>query len=160
MKCRFQLGLIVILALFVASLLLSLKATPDMQPFFALKRVQENLFLEFKSDPEKKVDYMSNILNSRLEELQSVVKNENYDHVLKASLRYSTLAGRITEIVVDNNLTDKIDRVKDQFLSHQKLLDALYVAYPKNIPDNEEHKYIQDDYNYLNLYLDQLEKVK
>lgn len=135
-------------------------ASPDMPPFFALKRVQENLFLKFKSNPGERVDYMSNLLNSRLEELQNVVKNKNYDYVLKASLRYSTLVGRITELIEANNLTDKVEAIKSQFLEHQKILDTLYVAYPKNIPDNVEWKYIQDDFNYLKLYLDQLKKVK
>lgn len=159
-KFRIQLGLIIILALLALSLLLSLKANPDMPPFFALKRVQENFFLKFKSDPQERVDYMSSLLNSRLEELQNVVKNKNYDYVLKASLRYSTLAGRITDLVTANNLTDKVEAAKSQFLEHQKILDTLYVAYPKNISDNVEWKYIQDDFNYLKLYLDKLEEIK
>ncbi|MDD5147489.1 MAG: DUF5667 domain-containing protein [Candidatus Daviesbacteria bacterium] len=159
-KFRIQLGLIILLGIFVLSLLLSMGASPDMPPFFALKRVQENLFLKFKSNPGERVDYMSNLLNSRLEELQNVVKNKNYDYVLKASLRYSTLVGRITELIEANNLTDKVEAIKSQFLEHQKILDTLYVAYPKNIPDNVEWKYIQDDFNYLKLYLDQLKKVK
>ncbi|MDD5416154.1 MAG: DUF5667 domain-containing protein [Candidatus Daviesbacteria bacterium] len=160
MKYKVQLGLIILLAISILSLLLSMGASPDMPPFFALKRVQENIFLQLKSNPTEKLDYMSSLLNSRLEELQNVVKNKNYDYVLKASLRYSTLAGRITEAVTENNLTDKVEAIKNQFLEHQKILDKLYVAYPKNIPDNVEWKYIQDDFNYLKLYLDKLEKVK
>ena len=157
-KLKVQLGLIIILVLFAMSLLLSLKANPDMPPFFALKRVQEKAFLKFKSNVGDRIDYMSSLLNARLEELQNVVKNKNYDYVLKASLRYSTLAGQITDLVVSNNLTDKAELIKNQFLNHQKLLDTLYVAYPKNIPDNVEWKYIQDDFNYLGLYLEKLAK--
>ncbi len=159
-KYKIQLGLIIILAVIALSLLLSLKATPDMVPFFALKRVQEKAFLKIKSTPGDKVDYMSSLLDSRLEELQNVVKNKNYDYVLHSSLRYSSLAGQITDSVVTNNLTDKVEGVKTQFSNHRKLLDELYVAYPKNIRDNVEWKYIQDDFNYLKLYLDKLEKVK
>lgn len=150
----------IILILLAGSLLLSQKANPDMPPFFALKRVQEKAFLRLKSDAESKVDYMSSLLNSRLEELQNVVKNKNYDYVLRSSLRYFSLAGQITDLIVANNLTDKVEGIKTQFLNHQKLLMELYVAYPKNIPDNVEWKYIQDDFNYLGLYLDKLEKVK
>ena len=159
-KYRIQLGLIIILALVALSLLLSLKANPDMPPFFALKRIQEKAFLRFKSTAESRVDYMSTLLDSRLEELQNVVKNKNYDYVLRSSLRYSTLAGQITDLIVSNNLTDKIEAVRNQFLNHKKLLDTLYVAYPKNIRDNVEWKYIQDDFNYLNLYLDKLANIK
>ncbi len=159
-KYKIQLGLMVILAVIALSLLLSLNASPDMPPFFALKRVQEKVFLKLKSSAGGRIDYMSSLLDSRLAELQSVVKNKNYDYVLKASLRYSTLAGQITELVVGSNLSDKAEGIKTQFLNHQKLVDELYVAYPKNIRDNVEWKYIQDDFNYLRLYLDKLEKVK
>lgn len=159
-KSRIQLGAIIILAVFAISLLLSQKANPDMPQLFALKRVQEKAFLKLKSTPWDKVDYMSTLLETRLEELQNVVKNKSYGDVLKASLRYSTLAGQITDLIVANNLTEKVEAARNQFLSHQKILDALYVAYPKNIPDNVEWKYIQDDFNYLGLYLDKLEKVK
>lgn len=159
-KFRIQLGLILVLAVLTLSLLLSLKANPDMPPFFALKRVQEKIFLKFKSNTEDRLDYMSSLLDTRLVELQNVVKNKNYDYVLRSSLRYSTLAGQITDLIVANNLTDEVPGIKKQFLNHQKFLDGLYVAYPKNIPDNVEWKYIQDDFNYLGLYLDKLEKVK
>jgi len=160
MKFRIQLGLIILLALVALFLLFSMRASPDSPLLFALKRVQENSFLQLKSDPRERIDYMSSLLNSRLEELQNVVKNKNYGYVLKASLRYSTLAGRITELIEANNLADKALETKNQFLNHQKILDALYVAYPKNIPDNWEWKYIQDDFNYLKLYLDKLAEVK
>ena len=159
-KPRVQLGAIIILSFLAISLLISQKAAPDAPPFFALKRVQEKVFLKLKSNAGDRIDYMSSLLDSRLEELQSVEKNKNYDYILSSSLRYSASAGQITELVTTNNLTDKVDTIKNQFLNHQKLLDALYVAYPKNIPDNWEWKYIQDDFNYLGLYLDQLKEIK
>lgn len=158
-KARIQIGLVIFLAVVTISLFLSLNANPDMPPFFALKRVQENVFFKFKSTPAQKVDYMSNLLQTRLEELQNIVKNKSYNHILNASLRYSTLAGRITEEIIANNLTDKKEAVKNMFTAHQKLLDDLYVAYPKNT-DNLEYKYIQDDFNYLGLYLDKLSQAK
>ncbi|MBI2330441.1 hypothetical protein HYU94_03545 [Candidatus Daviesbacteria bacterium] len=159
-KFRIQLAAIVILVILAGSLLLSQKANPDAQLLFGLKRLQENVFLRFQSSPQSKVDYMSSLLNSRLTELQNVVNQKKYDHVLPAASRYSTLAGRITDLVIANNLTDKVDSIENQFLNHQQILDNLYVVYPKNIPDNVEWKYIQDDFNYLGLYLDKLEKVR
>lgn len=158
-KSRVQLGLIVILILLVGSLLISFKASPDMLPFFAFKRVQEKALLQTKSSPADRVDYMSSLLDARLDELQSVFNHKNYGYILAAASRYSTLAGQITDLVVANNLTGKVPALREQFLSHQKVLDAIYVAYPKNT-DNWEWKYIQDDYNYLKLYLDKLEKIK
>lgn len=159
-KSRVQLILIILLVLLAGSLLLSQKANPDQQLLFGLKRVQEKAFLKLKSTPGDKVDYMSNLLNSRLQEMQNIFNNKSYGYILPSSSRYSTLAGQITDLVIANNLTDKVEGIKNQFLSHQKILDVLYVAYPKNIPDNAEWKYIQDDFNYLGLYLDKLSKTK
>lgn len=159
MKARIQLGLIIILVIFAISLLFSQKANPDIPPFFNLKRVQEKIFLKFNSAPQARVNLMSNMLNSRLEELQNVFKNKSYGYILPSASRYSTLAGQITDLVLANNLTVNAEVIKNQFLSHQKILDMLYIAYPKNT-DNEEYKYIQDDFNYLGLYLDKLSKIK
>lgn len=157
-KSRVQLGLIIILTLFILSLLLAQKASPNLPPFFGLKRLQEKVFLKLKSTPEDRVDYMSSLLDLRLEELQNVFNAKSYGYILPSALRYSTLAGQITDLIVDNNLTDKVGTIKNQFLNHQKIVDALYVAYPKNT-DDWEWKYIQDDFNYLRLYLDKLAKM-
>lgn len=159
-KVKIQLVLIVVLTFFAMSLILAPHAGPDNSPLFALKRVQEKVFLEMQFNPESKLKYMSSILNSRLEELSSIVNNRKYDYVLTASRKYFTLAGQITEYATANNLTNQTEDIKDQFLNHQKVLDRLYVIYPKNIPENEEWKYIKDDYNYLGLYLEQLSKIK
>ncbi len=156
---RVQIISILLLAVLAISLLFSIKASPDFPPLFALKRVQEKIFLKFKSNPEARIDFMSNLLEFRLEELQNVFDHKSYDYILPAASRYSTLAGQITALVVANNLTDKVDFIKNQFLKHQKIIEAIYVAYPKNT-ENVEYKYIKDGYNYLGLYLDQLAKVK
>lgn len=158
-SARAQLISIIFLSVIALSLLLSIKANPDFPTLFALKRVQEKVFLKFKSQPEARVDFMSNLLNSRLEELQNVFDHKSWDYILPAASRYSSLAGQITALVVANNLTGKVDIIKNQFLRHQKIIDAIYVAYPKNT-ENVEYKYVKDDYNYLGLYLDQLAKVK
>ncbi|MBI2086361.1 hypothetical protein HYT74_03405 [Candidatus Daviesbacteria bacterium] len=158
-KSRVQLISIIILVFLVGSLLLSVKANPDMPPFFALKRGQEKVFLKLKSTPSDRVYYMSSLLETRLQELQSQVNNKSYGYILPSASRYSTLAGQITELVVANNMKDKVGVLISQFERHKKVLDELYVIYPKNT-DNMEYKYIQDDFNYLGLYLDQLSKVK
>lgn len=156
---KIQLGLIIVLALFAIALFFSPKATPDQELLFNLKRAQENTFLKTKSTPASKVDYLSSMLESRLMELQSVVNKKQYGYVLSAASRYSTLAGQITDLVITNNLTDKASMIKDQFKTHQKVINEIYVIYPKNT-DNVEYKYIQDDYNYLTIYLEQLQNVK
>ncbi|MCL5784812.1 MAG: hypothetical protein M1142_05695 [Patescibacteria group bacterium] len=158
-KPRIQLGAMLVLVLLAIALLLSQQVGPDAGPLFQLKRVQEKVFLKTKLSASSQVDYMSNLLETRLGELQNAVNNQNYGYVLPSSLRYFTLAGQITDLIVANNLTSQTETIRNQFLSHRKILDQLYVIYPKNT-DNWEWKYIKDDYNYLKLYLDKLEKVK
>lgn len=157
-KYRIQLALIIILILTVISLLGSRKANPD-SILFPLKRGQEKVFLKLQSSPSDRVDYMSSLLETRLQELQSQVNNKSYGYILPSASRYSTLAGQITELIVANNMVDKVNALKSQFERHKKVLDDLYVIYPKNT-DNMEYKYIQDDFNYLILYLDKLAKFK
>lgn len=156
---KIQLGLIVFMAVFAISLLFAQSASPDAVPFFALKRVQEKVFLNFKSSPKEKVGYMRGLLNNRLEELKSQVNRESYGYILPSALRYSTLAGQITEMVLGNDMNDQIPSIKDQFNNHTKILNEIYVIYPKNT-ENMEYKYIEDDINYLKIYLDKLNDIK
>lgn len=157
-KYRIQLVLMITLAIIALSLILSLNANPNIPPLFTIKRAQETVFLKLKPNLSDKVDYMRAMLDSRLNELGEVVKVRGSGKILTSSSRYSTLAGQITDLIIENKMTDKVESVKAQFLNHKKILDALYVAYPKNT-DDWEWKFIQDDFNYLKLYLDKLEKI-
>ncbi len=155
---QIKLRAIIVLVVLAVSLILSQTANPDFPPLFSLKRIQEKVFLKLKTTPSERVDYMSNLLNVRLQELQNVFNHKNYGYILPSANRYFSLAGQITELAVANKLVDKITPLKQQFLNHKKVLNDIYVAYPKNT-DNVEYKYIQDDINYLDLYLDKLAKI-
>ncbi|MBI2017678.1 hypothetical protein HYS92_01360 [Candidatus Daviesbacteria bacterium] len=159
MQTRIQVILIVILAITALSLILSQSAAPDNPLLFSLKRVQEKIYLNFKSNPTDKLDYMSSLLDARLAEIAAILDHKSYDFLLPSSLRYSTTAGQITDLIIANNLKDKVAAVKTQFTNHKKILNDLYVAYPKNT-QNLEYKYLEDDINYLNIYLDKLSEVK
>lgn len=154
-----QLVLVVLLAAAVISLIFSPNANPDFPPLWGLKRVQEKAFLGFKSTPSEKFDYMTHLLDIRLDELENITNNKSYNYLLRASLRYSTLAGEITELVINNNMVDQVQATKEQFRDHKKVLNDLYVKYPKNT-DNVEYKYLEDDINYLNIYLQKLDEMK
>ena len=158
-KTKIKLGSIIFLAVIALSLIISQIASPDFPLLWNLKRSQEKVFLRLKSNPQEKLDYMKGLLDRRLDELSKVVSNENYGYVLKSSLRYSTLAGQITEQIITNNFKDEVQPTIDQFTAHQKVLMNLYEIYPKNIPNNEDWKFIQDDYNYLKIYLDKLQDI-
>lgn len=156
---RIKLAAILISAIAALSLIFSQSATPDNKLLFGLKRVQENLYLDLKTNNEEKLDYMIYLLDRRLVELDRMVRNESYCCILNAALRYSTLAGQITENLETNNLKDKISSVIEQFKNHKKVLQETYIIYPKNM-DNFEYKYIEDDINYLDIYIDKLNKLQ
>ncbi len=158
MKYKIQLWTIIVLILIVITLLLSHNANPEFVPFWNLKRAQEKLYLKLRNTPQDKVDYMSGLLNVRLNEMNHLVNSKSYDFVLPTSMRYSALAGQITDLIIANNLKDKIPAITAQFIEHQAILHDIYVIYPKNT-DNVEYKYIEDDINYLKLYLDKLAKI-
>lgn len=157
-KTKIQLIAVALLLGLSLSLVLSQTADPSLPMFFGLKRVQEKVFMKLKSNPGERLDFMSGMLNSRLVELNSVVRGEKYDHVLYSSLRYSTLAGEMTDEVLANNLKSYVDPVKNQFSNHLIKLKEIYDYYPKNT-SNLEYKYIEDDINYLKIYLDKLPKI-
>ena len=158
MNNKLKLGFIFILSVLLLVLLLSPKSNPN-SPFFNIKRLQEKAFLNLRVSQEQKVEYLGQLLDNRLVELENLVKDESYEFLRTASLRYSTTAGHLTEAVVDNNLTKNVNPLKEKFESHKKRLQAMYEAYPKNFKD-EEYKYIEDAINYLNAYLDKLSQVK
>ena len=155
---RIKLVSILVLGLFAISLILSQKANPDNLILFPLKRTQENVYLNLKNNPKDKLDYMSTLLDRRLEELDSMVRTKSYCCILNASLRYSTLAGQITENIEVNNMKDIIPSLVSKFQNHKKVLQDIYEIYPKNT-ENMEYKYIEDDLNYLDLYIDKLSKI-
>src|SRR3989344_6232813 len=154
-KVKTQLGLIAVLVIIALSLILAQSASPDSSLLFGLKRVQEKVYLRLKNAPSDKLDYMSLLLDRRLTELDSQVRRQSYGYILPSALRYSTLAGQIAEMIMANNMTDKVASTTNQFKEHQKVLYDVYVIYPKNT-DNVEYKYIEDDINYLKIYLHKL----
>jgi hypothetical protein len=157
LQSRDKIVLIIVLVALVISLILSQNAN-STSPFFSLKRLQENGFLLLKTTPRAKVDYMSHLLDVRLNEFEDLIKAGGKDNMWSSSLRYSTFAGQITDLIVTNNLTNLVDPIKKQFEEHKAKLNELYVAFPKNT-DNGEWKYILDAINYLNFNLEKLSKI-
>ena len=156
-KNSIQLTAIIILIVLVISLLFSSNANPD-SIFFGVKRLQEKVFVTFKSDPKDKAEYLSALLDTRIKEFENIIKNESYSYMWSSSIRHSTFAGQMTETIISAHLTDMVEPAKKQLEEHKNKLNALYVAYPKNT-SNVEWKYILDAINYLNAYLDMLSKL-
>lgn len=158
MEKRTKIGLSLLLAVLVLLIIASDKATPDSTLTFGLKRLQEKIFLSLKPTPEAKADYYLALLDKRLEELKGLVKNKRSWYLWSASLRYSATAGELTDLVLQNNLTDKVGIMTAQFKNHQQVLRAAVDNYP-DAYSQEDWKFLQDDINYLELYLEKLKSL-
>jgi hypothetical protein len=151
---KIKLGLIGGLLLLIVALIFSDKALPSSPELYNLKRLQEKIFMLVKTSPQDKVNYYNLLLDKRLEEILAIIQNRDFNLILSSSLRYSTTAGLMTDLIKSNHLTDASSLVLEKFKKHQIIFKNLDDAYPKD--EGQEWKYIQDDYNYLSIYSQQL----
>ena len=155
MKNYIKLGLIVVLGIIVFLLLNVNNAIPG-SPLFAVKRLEEKVFLKLKSSPEDKISYQSFLLETRLKELAELANQKKYSYILEASLRYSATAGNLTELIVQNSQEDQAAQTIRQFEQHKTKLQNIYISYPM---EDTEGKYLLDDKNYLDLYIEKLKQL-
>ncbi len=153
MKRKIIVFLFSLLIIFILLLLNISVAKPTNRPFYSLLRLYEKTQLSLKSDPKDKLNYQYELLDKRLGELDFIVRNGYSPYILTSSLRYSTTAGQITELIVNNNLKDESQKAKNKFETHMLIVKDLSNKYLKN---DGEIKYVIDDINYLQKYIDLL----
>ncbi len=154
---RLKLGLIILLVILNVILLNLNKITPDTRFLYSFKRLNEKIYLSLKPSPGQRLDYLFILLEERRNELAYVVEKGNSHYVLKSAQRYSTTAGEITELILNNNLYDQAKVAQERFRTHLPLIAELITKYPKN---DDEIKFVKDDVNYLNIYLEKLQTLK
>jgi len=158
LKMKMKLGLLGGLMALAVSLFVSGNAMPDSADLFRLKRLQEKVFMKMKINSEDKVEYYSFLLNKRLNELKYLVEERQYAYILSSSLRYSTTAGLMTEVITANDMDNVIVPTIKMFKEHQLVFSQLVETYP--FKDSGEWKFLQDDYNYLEIYLGFLSEIE
>ncbi|MCJ7805546.1 DUF5667 domain-containing protein [Patescibacteria group bacterium] len=142
--------LTIFLSLFAFSLVFSRNAAPDSPFLFKVRRLQEKTLMFLKFSPESKAKYYEFLLERRLKDLSTVIRDGEPSFILSSSLRYSTTAGQLTELIQKNKMKSEVASVSSIFKEHQKSLSELINSYPKD--RDGEWKYIQDDINYLDTY--------
>lgn len=152
---RAQVLLIIFLSITAIALLFSNSAKPDNPVLFGLKRYQENIFYNFKGD---KIDYSNTLLAKRLEELKGLANGESARFLWAASLRYSTTAGRITEMIKGKNSKEKALKQIEAFNKDKKEIEQKLEEFPKDF-GTDDWKFLEDAINYLNIYIKQLQEV-
>lgn len=148
---------LVCITVVVLVLLVAHWSNPGNEQLYKVKRFEEKLFLAVHSTPQQKADYYSLLLDRRLEELIFVVDSKDFSHVWQTASRYSSTAGEATDLIVRYNLEDKAEALQEQLRSHQPKLQELLQHY--SLKEDGDWKFIEDDVNYLDLYIIRLSAV-
>lgn len=151
---KVKLALILLLSILTVSLLYSDKIQPNNVELYTIKRLQEKVFLSIKNNPADKIDYYNQLLDKRLEEFIYLVNNKDYDYFYTASLRYATTAGLMVEMIKSSDLKSAVKPILSKFKDHQIIVQKIYDSYPH--AENDRGKFIQDIYNYLDIYIAKL----
>lgn len=155
-------GKFVFLALVLVSLVVTPVAmaqeavNPDNSGQYKFKRLKEKVTLMLKFSPNAKADYLTTLLNRRLSELQYIIEGDKMFYFEKATLRYATTAGQLTEEITQHNLSQKIQSTKELFQNHIPEIEQLKLNYDFN---TAEWRFVEDDINYLKTYSDQLSSM-
>lgn len=108
------------IALFVLLLFLSRNAMPN-SGMYSFKRINEKLISITKLKPKDKIDYQILLLSERMREIDFIYHSKSRHLLLSTSMRYSSTAGKLTEMLVaenDSNIKKQVlwifskDRVK------------------------------------------------
>lgn len=146
-------------ALIPIFLFLSTRSNPDADWLYSFKRLQEDTFLKMQTTPHSQLNFYSNLLDERLSEMQYLIKQRKTTLMWSSSLRYSTTAGRMTELLLANNLPEEKKYIIDKFNKQQTILKGMEDYYYSEFHD-DNGKYIRDGINYLDLYKEKLTSLK
>lgn len=148
-------GVLLFTAIFTLFVLyLSRNALPDSN-LYSFRRIYEKTLTITKNTPEQKVEYYQYLLNERFNELKFVFIIVDTRYVISSSLRYSATAGHLTDLIIKYKMQKKADELSKVLEKHKIELNDLNVNSTKY-----EKKFLEDDVNYLNIYLDKLAEIK
>jgi hypothetical protein len=151
---QFKQIVLIALTLIAIAVIASPQATPDYPVLYKVLRFQEKIFSRIKQQPTTRTNYYLLLLNKRLEELNHLVRNKEFDLLYSASLRYAATAAELTDLIILNPNTPQKKTTRLLFLAHQRLLQEIVVSYPTR--DSDNWKYLMDDINYLEIYTSKL----
>lgn len=138
------------IAFFGLFLLLSRDTMPN-SGMYSFKRVKEKLVSISKRDREEKIDYQIQLLKERMKEIDFIYHSKNRYLLLSTSMRYSSTAGKLTNLVLLNNIPAQKKLVYEIFSKDKLKLKKLEVEYKWF-----EKKFIADAYYSLGQYQNML----
>lgn len=121
---------------------------------YLLKRLGEKVkLLVLTTNPATKASFYKTTLGRRLSELKFVIEKPEMAYFEKATLRYSATAGVLTDYVLKKGLTSEKAEVSKLLSSHLPVVQKLMEVYD---PTTAEWRFVKQDADYLQLYLEQL----
>lgn len=151
MKKRIIISGIILCILIVVCLYYATVSMPD-SPVYPLKRLEEKAMFKLGSSRSKQISYNEMLLNRRFQELQYVLSLREYPLFLSSSLRYSTTAGDITDMIISDK---DVAEAKNALHIFAKQRGELKHFVAKKDTQND-WKFIQDSANYLTIYSNKL----
>lgn len=109
----------------------SVKITPDSF-YYPLKRLAEKIQVNFHLNPESKVDFYKDLVQTRLAELKYVVDKDYLDQVERSTQRVSYQVGVLTDYVAGKKLNNKKQSLVDLYKEDKIILEKLRDKYPAN----------------------------
>lgn len=131
------------------------KVNPSDGFYYGLKRFKEKLYLTFLFySKDKKIDYYRELVSRRLAELKYVVENKDMANFENATTRFFVAAGQLTDFLTKNGTADQKSEAVKFLSSHTLVLEGLRDTFGDQ--EKAEWRFIQDDINYLTMYINQL----
>lgn len=116
------------IALFALLLFLSRDAMPD-SGMYSFKRINEKLISATMRNPNDKVDYQIFLLSQRMKEIDFIYHSTTRHLLLSTSMRYSSTAGTLTQMLIAGNHSGKKKQVIEIFDRDEIKLKKLEMEY-------------------------------
>lgn len=120
---------------------------------YLIKRVKEKIALKFTFSKKKKEGYMLVLVKRRMAELAKIASENDVSNIEKASQRYFTTAGELTNLLEANPDDDLKKQTLETFSAHTKIHRQLQT----NFEDTRaQWRFLKHNIDYLKIYSDKL----
>lgn len=162
-KREFLLIVLMLLFVFIVTFILMIRGSfPDNESIYKYKRAQEKFILDHKTESGSRADYYEELLDNRFKELNYLGKNNLGQYISTASSRYSTTLGELSELIVQNNLSDQRKKITQKLPEYKKQLkmvhDSLFVKYGV-IETLDQRWYLQRAMDSSDIFLEKLQAL-
>lgn len=120
---------------------------------YVFKRALERVVTFFAFSDNSKTDDYKKLLNTRLSELKYIIENKKMAYFEKATQRYFTIAGQLTEYLISKNLSNDYESTRELLMSHVPILTQLRDRFEFG---TAEWRFVEDDINYIKEYANNL----